>query len=744
MAVRPLNSVAGFSVGEYPSTIVIDSNSNVLPNNLVVSNLANLGSVSNVIITGGGNGYFLQTNGSGNLSWSAINTTSLANGNSNVNIPVANGNVNISATGTANVLVITGTGINVSGTLNTTGNIIGGNLTTNGVLSVTGNANVGNLGTSGTISVSGNIQSNSYLLSNNITSVSGNLILTTNTSNSSIILAPNGTGIIDANGTRLANVSNPLYASDAATRFYVDNLVSTGISVHNSVVGDSDNNLSATYVNGGTSPTWTSIINSDTLVTGSAHNLSVNDVIVFGVTTNGITAGVPYFVALVPTTTSIKITTVWAGTPINTLVNSVGLSITSNVNTGVGATLTSTTNGPLTIEGYTFALNDRIIVLGQSNAAQNGVYYVSQVGNLSPGAPWILTRASDANKFSQDDATGLKTGSYFLVTGGSDPGEAYVINSVGTIVFGTTNITFAQFSQVPSYTAGTGLGLYPNSQFYISNTTVTSGSYGNGDRVATFTVNSQGQLTAAANTTITANAANLTGTTLASSIVNSSLTSVGTLTGLNVTGNISAANVTANLFGNGAAISTITGANVTGAVANATYATSAGTATSATTAGTVTTSAQPNITSVGTLTGLNVTGNVSAGNISATNGNLSIANVSGNIVLGNSTVTTVISWASANTSSISANQTIASFSVAGITGVEFLVKGIDSVGNKYSITSVRAVTDGTNVDWTTFGGVSLGGFTGSFSVTVSGGQIKLNVTPGSSNTITWTTQYRFV
>jgi hypothetical protein len=36
---------------------------------LTVSGVSNLGPISNVIITGGGSGYFLQTNGSGNLSW---------------------------------------------------------------------------------------------------------------------------------------------------------------------------------------------------------------------------------------------------------------------------------------------------------------------------------------------------------------------------------------------------------------------------------------------------------------------------------------------------------------------------------------------------------------------------------------------------------------------------------------------------------------------------------------------------
>ena len=39
--------------------------------NLSVTTSANLGAVGNVIITGGTNGYVLQTDGSGNLNWVA-------------------------------------------------------------------------------------------------------------------------------------------------------------------------------------------------------------------------------------------------------------------------------------------------------------------------------------------------------------------------------------------------------------------------------------------------------------------------------------------------------------------------------------------------------------------------------------------------------------------------------------------------------------------------------------------------
>lgn len=139
MAAKKFNAEYGFSVGNDSALIgIVDANANA--NFVAVAANGNisftgpnvsLGSVSNLKITGGTSGYVLQTDGTGNLSWSAISTSIISNGTSNVNIPAINGNVNISAAGVANILIVTGTGINVAGTLNTG----------------TGNANVGNLGT---------------------------------------------------------------------------------------------------------------------------------------------------------------------------------------------------------------------------------------------------------------------------------------------------------------------------------------------------------------------------------------------------------------------------------------------------------------------------------------------------------------------------------------------------------------------------------------------------------------------
>ena len=107
------------------------------------SNVA-LGPVANVQITGGSNGQYLQTDGSGILTWSTVasgSSSNISNGNSNVNIPSSNGNINFTAVGNT-VMVITGTGVNAAGTLNVSGNATVGNIITSGSGGNISNANV--------------------------------------------------------------------------------------------------------------------------------------------------------------------------------------------------------------------------------------------------------------------------------------------------------------------------------------------------------------------------------------------------------------------------------------------------------------------------------------------------------------------------------------------------------------------------------------------------------------------------
>lgn len=142
---------------------------------------------------------------------------------------------------------------------------------------------------------------------------------------------------------------------------------------------------------------------------------------------------------------------------------------------------------PQTIDGVSIASGDRVLVKNQTNQRENGIY------NANGGA-WV--RATDMDAWSE------VPGAFCFVEQGTtqaDTGWVCTSDAGGTL--NTTPITFVQFTGAGTYSAGTGLTL-TGTTFSISNTAVTAGSYGSASSVATFTVNAQGQLTAAASTAI--------------------------------------------------------------------------------------------------------------------------------------------------------------------------------------------------------------------------------------------------
>ena len=225
----------------------------------------------------------------------------------------------------------------------------------------------------------------------------------------------------------------------------------------------------------------------------------------------------------------------------------------NNGTSGVGATLTGNSNGALTVDGHTFTSptddGARILIKDQANGAHNGVYTLSQAGNSSPGAPFILTRSTDMDTVGTG-VDQIDEGDFFLVTGGTaNINTAWVQQTAPPITIGTTPIVFQQFSAPITYTAGTGLSESPSYTFNIANTG-TAGTYGSASNVPVFVTNAQGQVTSVTNTGIaissgavsglaasattdTTDANNITSGTLGTSRLSGSytgVTGVGTLT----------------------------------------------------------------------------------------------------------------------------------------------------------------------------------------------------------------------
>lgn len=265
----------------------------------------------------------------------------------------------------------------------------------------------------------------------------------------------------------------------------------------------------------------------------------------------------------------------------------------NNGTSGVGATLTNSgTNVAIQVDGVSLNVTDRVLIYTQSNATHNGVYVVSTQGapdSPGPGAKWVLTRSDDTDTYVTDSPAGLSQGSTFFVQqGATGAGETYTCNTPGTIVFGTTNITFAQVSSAQIYSAGTGLNLN-STTFSIANTTVTPATYGTSGQVAQIAINAQGQITSASNVGIAITASNVSGlaasattdTTNASNITSGTLINARTTASANngastiiardASGNFAAAGITGTTFtGNGALITALNGTAIsTGTVANA-------------------------------------------------------------------------------------------------------------------------------------------------------------------------------
>ncbi len=120
-----------------------------------------------------------------------------------------------------------------------------------------------------------------------------------------------------------------------------------------------------------------------------------------------------------------------------------GLSTKVSVKAATSTNINIATNGLTAIDGYTPVAGDRILLLGQTTASQNGIW-------LAQSGAW--TRPTDF-------ATGTnQAGAYVFVEGGTtNGGSGWTIASTAAVTVDTTSETWTQFSGAGEITVAGGL-----------------------------------------------------------------------------------------------------------------------------------------------------------------------------------------------------------------------------------------------------------------------------------------------
>lgn len=457
---------------------------------------------------------FLNWNGT-SFAWSTVSGTGTV--------------TSVSGSGGTTGLTLTGGPITTSGTLTLGGTLVvanGGtganNLTGyvkgNGTSAMTASATVPTTDLFGTIS-NAQLANSSITINGNSVSLGGSTTVTATATNALTI----GTGL-----------SGTSYNGSAAVTIAIDSTVAT-LTGSQTLTNKSMSGSSNTFTNlPNTALTNSSVTIGTTTVALGSTALTLGGLTSVAVTQNPTTAlqlATKQYVDAATSAVNYHAACQWATTA------DLGTVTYNNGTSGVGATLTNAgTQAALVIDGHTFTATDvtngvRVLVKNETNGAYNGIYTVTNQGSVSTN--WVLTRATDFDQVGTGQNEIAPGDTTFIINGTANANTQWTQTTDLPITIGTTALAFVQIGASTTYNAGTGLNLSPATTFNISNTTVTAASYGSASSVGTFTVNAQGQLTAASNTAIAINGNQITSGTVGSSYISGSytgITGVGTLT----------------------------------------------------------------------------------------------------------------------------------------------------------------------------------------------------------------------
>lgn len=125
----------------------------------------------------------------------------------------------------------------------------------------------------------------------------------------------------------------------------------------------------------------------------------------------------------------------------------------NNGSSGVGATLTNAgAQAQFTLDGYTPATGERVLIKDQASALQNGIYSVTNQGSVSTN--WVLTRVTDFDSPSEmviNNVTEIFNGSAYA-------GTVWMLTAT-VVTVGTTAVTFLKVNLATTNNIPTGEAL---------------------------------------------------------------------------------------------------------------------------------------------------------------------------------------------------------------------------------------------------------------------------------------------